>query len=71
MVCSATMILDPGKAAETGPGFGLTTWMIDTHFKQRNREGRLRDALRQTGLKRGVGIDKEVKGSCAPNFLIP
>ena len=61
MVCSETMILGPGKApdtAETGPGLGLTTWIIDTHFKQRNRLGRLRDALRQTGLKRGVGIDE-------------
>lgn len=61
MVCSETMILGPGKepdTAETGPGFGLTSWIVDTHFKQRNREGRLRDALRQTGLKKGVGINE-------------
>lgn len=61
MVCSKTMILGPGKAegtAETGPGLGLTTWIVDTHFKRRNREPRLRDALRQTGLKKGVGIDE-------------
>lgn len=61
MVCSATMIVGPGKApdtAETGPGFGLTTWIVDTHFSQRKREPRLRDALKTTGLKRGVGIDE-------------
>ncbi len=61
MVCAETMILGPGKepdTADTGPGFGLTSWMIDTHFKQRNREGRLRDALKTTGLKRGVGINE-------------
>ena len=61
MVCAETMITGPGKTpdtAETGPGFGLTTWVVDTHFKQRNREGRLRDALKTTGLKRGVGINE-------------
>ena len=61
MVCAATMIVGPGKekdTAETGPGFGLTKWVIDTHFKQRNREGRLRDALKTTGLKKGVGINE-------------
>ena len=62
MVCSETMILGPGKepdTAETGPGFGLTSWIVDTHFKQRNREGRLRDALKRTGLKHGVGINEK------------
>ena len=61
MVCSDTMITGPGKlpdTAETAPGLGLTTWIVDTHFKQRKREGRLRDALRTTGLKKGVGIDE-------------
>ena len=42
MVCSATMILGPGPkpdTAETGPGLGLTTWVVDTHFKQRKPRG--------------------------------
>ncbi len=62
MVCSETMILGPGKepdTAETGPGFGLTSWIVDTHFKQRNREGRLRDALKRTGVRHGVGINEK------------
>ena len=61
MVCAETMILGPGKTpdtADTGPGFGLTSWVVDTHFKQRNREPRLRDALKKTGMKKGVGIDE-------------
>lgn len=61
MVCSSTMITGPGKdpdTAETAPGFGLTSWVIDTHFKQRHREGRLRDALQKTGQKKGVGINE-------------
>lgn len=61
MVCAETMILGPGAApdtAETGPGFGLTSWVIDTHFRERKREGRLRDALRTKGLKKGVGINE-------------
>lgn len=61
MVCSATMITGPGKApdtAETAPGFGLTSWIVDTHFKQRHRAGRLRDALKTTGLPKGVGINE-------------
>jgi cyanophycinase len=61
MVCSATMITGPGKepnTAETAAGFGLTSWVIDTHFKQRNREGRLRHALQMTDQKKGVGINE-------------
>lgn len=61
MVCSEIMITGPGKepdTAETAPGFALTNWVIDTHFKQRNREGRLQHALKTTGLKKGVGINE-------------
>jgi cyanophycinase len=61
MVCAEVMITGPGKepnTAETGPGLGLTTWVVDTHFAQRNREGRLRHALKTTGRPRGVGINE-------------
>ena len=61
MAASRSMILGPGpkpETAETGPGLGLTSWVIDTHFGQRKREGRLRDALRITGRTRGLGIDE-------------
>jgi cyanophycinase len=61
MVCAEVMITGPGKepdTAETGPGMGLTSWVVDTHFAQRKREGRLRHALKTTGRDRGVGINE-------------
>jgi cyanophycinase len=61
MVCAEVMITGPGKepdTAETGPGLGLTTWVIDTHFGQRKREGRLRHALKTTERTRGIGINE-------------
>ena len=61
MVCAEVMITGPGKepnTALTGPGLGVTTWVIDTHFKQRKREGRLRHALRTTGREKGIGINE-------------
>jgi cyanophycinase len=61
MVLAETMILGPGKepnTSEVGPGMGLTSWVIDTHFRERNREPRLRHALRITGKTRGLGIDE-------------
>lgn len=61
MVCSNPMIEGPGEkshTARTGPGIGLTKWVIDTHFKQRNREPRLRHALAATEQKFGLGINE-------------
>jgi len=61
MVCAEMMIMGPGPepdTAKTGPGLGVTTWVIDTHFKQRNREGRLRHALKTTNRERGIGINE-------------
>lgn len=61
MVMSDPMIYGPGPepdTSRTGPGMGLTKWVIDTHFKQRNREPRLRYALKQTGAKYGLGINE-------------
>lgn len=66
MVCADQMIAGPGKepdTAEIADGFGLTKWVIDTHFSQRKREGRLRDALKTIAGKlgrpaKGVGINE-------------
>jgi cyanophycinase len=61
MLCSDPMIEGPdgeGKA-RTGPGIGLTKWVIDSHFRQRNREPRLRHALEKTGQKFGLGISEK------------
>lgn len=61
MACSDPMIEGPGEKPEearTGPGMGLTKWVVDTHFKQRNREPRLRHALEKTKQKFGIGINE-------------
>lgn len=61
MVCAEVMITGPGKdpdTAETGQGLGVTSWVIDTHFAERKREGRLRHALKTTQRTRGVGINE-------------
>ncbi len=62
MACSDPMIEGPGEGegtARTGPGIGLTKWVIDTHFKQRNREPRLRYALEKTKQTFGIGINEK------------
>lgn len=62
MVCAKRMIAGPGKepdTAEIADGFGLTNWVIDTHFAQRKREGRLRFALKVLGeTAKGIGINE-------------
>lgn len=61
MVMSDPMIYGPGTepdTSKTGPGMGLTKWVIDTHFAQRKREPRLRYALKETGAKFGLGINE-------------
>ncbi len=61
MVCAEVMITGPGKepdTAETAPGFGLTSFVVDTHFAQRKREGRLRHALKSAERTKGVGINE-------------
>jgi cyanophycinase len=61
MVCSDPMIEGPGEGegtSRTGPGIGLTKWVVDTHFKQRKREPRLRFALEKTKQKFGLGINE-------------
>lgn len=61
MVMSDPMIYGPGPepdTSRTGPGMGLTKWVIDTHFTQRKREPRLRFALKQAGARFGIGINE-------------
>lgn len=61
MACSDPMIEGPGEKpteSRTGPGMGLTKWVVDTHFKQRNREPRLRHALEKTKQTFGLGINE-------------
>jgi cyanophycinase len=62
MLCSHPMITGPGSepdTARTGPGMGLTSWLIDTHFGERNREGRLRHAMAATGARKGLGLNEK------------
>ena len=60
MVMSDPMIYGPGATrdeVQIGRGIGLTTYLIDTHFRERNREKRLRDGSHQTGNRRLLGLD--------------
>jgi cyanophycinase len=61
MVMSDVMIYGPGDLEGTsriGPGLGLTQWIIDTHYGERNRQKRLQYALDKSGRKLGLGIDE-------------
>ena len=60
MVMSDPMIAGPGEVAdsvEIRPGIGLFTGLVDTHFRERAREKRLADGLRQVGHTRAAGLD--------------
>jgi cyanophycinase len=62
MLASSPMINGPGKVdgtVEIGDGIGLTTWLIDTHYRQRNRQARLNDAIRQTHASRALGLSEK------------
>ncbi|HVL40060.1 MAG TPA: cyanophycinase [Fimbriimonadaceae bacterium] len=84
MVCSDPMIEGPGPEPETakiGPGFGLTSYIIDSHTAQRNRVPRLKHALKQAGREKGIGInereyvvihdDKIVEKTGTPTIIEP
>lgn len=61
MLCSDPMIEGPGTepdTARTGPGIGLTKWLIDTHFNERKREPRLRFAMAQIKNSFGLGLNE-------------
>jgi cyanophycinase len=61
MLASDPMIEGPGKERDTveiGPGIGLTPYLIDTHYRERRREARLRDGLRRTRLARAIGLSE-------------
>jgi cyanophycinase len=60
MVMSDPMIYGPGATrdeVQIGRGIGLTSYLIDTHFRERNREKRLRNGSNQTGNRRLLGLD--------------
>jgi len=62
MLCSDPMIEGPGEAPDTsrtGPGIGLTKWIIDTHFSQRKREPRLRFAMKAVKNPYGLGLSEK------------
>lgn len=53
------------------PGLGLTNKiMIDQHFSQRNRLGRLLTALSYNPYKTGVGVDEDTAAVIAPDGVI-
>lgn len=61
MLMSDVMIYGPGEAQDTskiGPGLGLTSWIIDTHFKERRREARLEHALKESKRENGLGLSE-------------
>lgn len=61
MVCSNPMIIGNAEEANTprvNAGFGLTTYMVDTHFSQRSREPRLRKGMDMTKTEKGIGLSE-------------
>jgi cyanophycinase len=53
------------------PGFGLTNRVIiDQHFRQRDRLGRLLAALAYNPFAIGIGLDEDTAGFVDPNDLI-
>lgn len=53
------------------PGLGLTNKiMIDQHFSQRNRLGRLLTALSYNPYKTGVGVDEDTAAVIGPDSVI-
>ena len=53
------------------PGLGLTNKiMIDQHFSQRNRLGRLLTALSYNPYKTGIGVDEDTAAVIAPTGII-
>ena len=53
------------------PGLGLTNKvMIDQHFSQRNRLGRLLTALSYNPYKTGIGVDEDTAAIIAPDGTI-
>jgi cyanophycinase len=53
------------------PGLGLTNKiMVDQHFSQRNRLGRLLTALSYNPYKTGIGVDEDTAAVIAPDGMI-
>lgn len=53
------------------PGLGLTNKiMVDQHFSQRNRLGRLMTALSYNPYKTGIGVDEDTAAFIGPDGII-
>jgi len=51
---------DANGAAEMKPGIGLVPYLVDTHYRERNRQSRLKGAFgRQSGYQLAIGIDSK------------
>lgn len=60
MLLSDPMIAGNGDelgTANTNAGLGLTRFLIDTHYRERSRQARLRHAIAATGAGRAIGLD--------------
>lgn len=61
MLASDTMISGNGPQAGTAltrPGLALTPVLIDSHYRERNRQARTRHALKATGAKSAIGLSE-------------
>lgn len=51
--------LEPGRHTGRGLGFIGDGWFVDQHFLARGRIGRMVVALRDLGMRRGVGVEED------------
>ena len=72
MIVSGDSGLIPRVGGVTiAPGLGLTNRiMIDQHFSQRNRLGRLLTALSYNPYKTGVGVDEDTAAIIYPDSMV-
>lgn len=60
MLLSDPMIAGNGEqpgTAKINEGLGLASFLIDTHYRERGRQARLRHAIAETGARRAIGLD--------------
>jgi cyanophycinase len=62
MLASDLMIAGNGSEPGTAlirKGLGLVPWVVDSHYRERNRQARLAWTLRQTGIEEGLGLSEK------------
>lgn len=60
MIMSNPMIAGPGTKKDTveiRAGIGLLDALIDTHYRERSRQARLQNGIKQTKAERWIGLD--------------